>query len=54
MLGLSYTKKNHEILAALQYKLPYNISRSEEWGKKILSAAYNGARMVVWSLKGKS
>ena len=47
MLGLSYTKKNHEILAALQYKLPYNISRSEKWGKKIQAEAYNGARTVV-------
>ena len=27
-------KKNHEILAALQYKLLYNISRSENQGKK--------------------
>ena len=36
-------KKNHEILAALQYKPLYNISRSEKWGKKIQAAAYNGA-----------
>ena len=40
-------KKNHEILAALQYKLPYNISRSEKWVKKIQASAYNGVRTVV-------
>ena len=39
-------KKNHEILAALQYKALYNISRREKWGKKIQAAAYNGARTV--------
>ena len=38
-----HTKKNDEILAALQYKPLYNISRSEKWGKKIQAAAYNGA-----------
>ena len=27
-------KNNHEILAALQYKTLYNISRSEKWVKK--------------------
>ena len=35
-------KKNHEILAPLQYKPVYNISHSEKWGKKI----QNGACMV--------
>ena len=30
----TWTKKNHEILAALQHKPLYNISRSEKWGKK--------------------
>ena len=40
-------KKNHEILAALQYKLLYNISGSEKWGKKIQAGAYNGTRTVV-------
>ena len=39
-------KKNHEILATLQYKPLYNISRSEKWGKKIQAAAHNGARTV--------
>ena len=27
-------KKNYELLAALQYKPLYNISRSEKWVKK--------------------
>ena len=39
-------EKNHEILAALQYKPLYSISRSEKWGKKIQAAAYNGKHMV--------
>ena len=39
-------KKNQEILATLQYKPLYNISRSEKWGKKIQATAYNGARTV--------
>jgi hypothetical protein len=40
-------KNNHEILAALQYKPLYNISRSEKWDKKRIQAtAYNGARTV--------
>ena len=40
-------KKNQEILAPLQYKPLYNISRSEKWGKKIQAAAYNGVRTVI-------
>ena len=39
-------KNNHKILATLQYKQLYNISRSEIWGKKIQATAYNGARTV--------
>jgi hypothetical protein len=39
-------KKNHEILAALQYKLLYNISGSEKWGKKIQATSSNGAHTV--------
>ena len=41
-------KKNHEILATLQYKPLYNISCSEKWGIKIQAAAYNGARTVFY------
>ena len=33
-VGFDLEKKNHEILAALQYKPLYNISHSEIWGKK--------------------
>jgi hypothetical protein len=33
-LGFDLEKKNREILAALQNKPFYNISRSEKWGKK--------------------
>ena len=33
-------KNDHEILAALQYKPLYNISRSEKWGLKKIQAAY--------------
>ena len=33
--NLDLEKKNHEILAALQYKPLYNISHSEKWGKNI-------------------
>jgi hypothetical protein len=40
-------KKNHEILADLQYKKLYNLSRSEKWGKKIQAIAYNGMRTVM-------
>jgi hypothetical protein len=47
--AVHWKKKNSEILAALQYKPLYNISRSEKWGKKIQAAAYNDARMVVVS-----
>ena len=39
-------KKNHEMLAALQYKLLYNISRSEKGVKKIQAAAYNGPHTI--------
>jgi hypothetical protein len=39
-------KKDHEILAALQYKPLYNISCSEKWGKKIQAASYNSVRTV--------
>ena len=46
ILHFDLEKKNHEILAALQYKPLYNISRSEKWGKKNTSRAYNGARTV--------
>ena len=35
-------KKNQEILAPLQYKPLYNISRSEKWGKEIQATAYIG------------
>ena len=42
-----YKRKNHEILASLQYKLLYNISRSEKWDKKMQAEAYNGVRMVL-------
>jgi hypothetical protein len=40
-------KKNHEVLAAMQYKPLYNISCSEKWAKIIQAVAYNGARMLV-------
>ena len=40
-------KKNQEILATLQYKPLYNISRSEKWGKKLQAIAYNGACTVI-------
>ena len=40
-------KKNHEILATLQYKPLYNISSSESGVKKIQNAAYNGARTAI-------
>ena len=43
---LDLEKKDHEILAAMQYKPLYNICRREKWGKKIHGAAYNGARTV--------
>ena len=39
-------KRFIEILTSLQYKLLYNINRSEKWGKKIQTAGYNGARTV--------
>ena len=41
-------KKNHEILATLQYKPLYNISHSEKWGKKIQATSYNGVCTVLW------
>ena len=46
VLRFDLEKKNHEILATLQYKPLYNISRSEKWGKKIQAVAYNGTRTV--------
>ena len=46
-------KKNQGIMAALQYKPLYNISRSEKWGKKIQAVAYNGARTVCGTLNLK-
>ena len=46
ILFFDLEKKNREILATLQYKLLYNISRSEKWGKKIQAAAYNAMERV--------
>ena len=51
ILHFNLENKNREILAALQYKLLYNISPSEKWGKKIQAAAYNGARKVNINLR---
>ena len=45
-LQLRLGKKNHEILAALQYKPLYNISNSKNGVKRIQATAYNGARTV--------
>ena len=39
-------KRFIEILTSLQYKLLYNINRSEKWGKKIQTAGYNGAHTI--------
>ena len=39
-------KKNHEILAALQYKPLCNITLTEKCGKEIQATAYNGASLV--------
>ena len=46
-------KKNHDILAALQYKPIYDISPSESGVRKIQAAAYNVTHMVYSKLLPK-
>ena len=46
-------KKNHEILAAMQYKPIYDISPSESGVRKIQAAAYNITHMVYLKLSPK-